>query len=173
HSIDLYRAREEIIKQLNLCFGDVRDYNGGMIDRQNRLLSAFKALCSQMKDQHEILMEKFFFAIRPQEMRAMLDPQHLKNLFILLLNTLSKEQSSKLVSDNLMIKQENKIVYAVVKDEQKKVLSYFKSQGVSFRLICFSLIELGQPFSGFILRGEDKKTQEQFLTLLKGNFKEK
>lgn len=173
HSIDLYRAREEIINQLNLCFGDIRDYNGGMIDRQNRLLHAFKTLCNQMKDQHEILMEKFFFAIRPQEMRVMLDPQHLKNLFILLLNLLSQEHSSKLASNDFMIKQEDKAVYAVVKKEQKKVLNYFKSQEASFRLICFSLIELDKPFSGFILRGEDKKVQEQFISLLKGYFKDR
>ena len=34
HSVDLYRARQAVISQLQSIFGDIRDYNGGMIAKQ-------------------------------------------------------------------------------------------------------------------------------------------
>lgn len=169
NSIDLYRARNEVIKQLNGCFGEVRDYNGGLIDRQNRLLEAFKELCPQMRVQHEILMEKLFFSIRPQEMRTMLEPYQLKNLFYLVMN-LNQSVSSPC---QLLLKEEDKILYAVMKEDQKKILDYIVKNGFVFRLICFNLIEKKGAICGFLLKGVDSIRLKEFAQCLKEYFEKK
>lgn len=170
NSIDLYKAREHILAQLKICFGPVRDYNGGMIDKQNRLLSAFKGLCHQMVDKHELLMEKFFFSIRPQEIRVLLEPEHVKNLFFLFFNMHNQLQNNQKFSNRLLVKQEKKIVYVVIREDLKKILNYLDRQGKSFRLICFHHTDLEESICGLILKGEEGKRQEEFLQLLKAYF---
>src|SRR5262249_49375099 len=42
HSIDLYKARQALVNELNRLFGEFRDFNGGMIAKQNELLTEVK-----------------------------------------------------------------------------------------------------------------------------------
>jgi len=162
-SIDLYKARNQVISMLMDCFGDVRDYNGGMIDKQNHLLDKFKKSFAPMLLQHESLMEKFYFSIRPQEMRVMLEPEQLKNLFFLMVNLADKGDPSI----KLLIKQEEKILYFAIKKEQKKVLQAIYQKGYKFRLVCSQITIGGQLISAFILRGESKVNQDELIKQLK------
>ena len=42
HTIDLYKARQTVVGELSLVVGEFRDFNGGMITKQNELLSSLK-----------------------------------------------------------------------------------------------------------------------------------
>ncbi len=90
HSIDLYKARQAVVTELNRVVGEVRDYNGGMISKQNELLSALRELLENEVDYDELLLENFFYSLNPVIMRTVLDPEALKTLFLMLHTTLQK-----------------------------------------------------------------------------------
>lgn len=80
HSIDLYRARQRILSQLQEVFGEIRDYNGGMISKQNEVFSSLE----KMIGRHDpTLLENFFHSLFPLEKRSFIDPKLLKTLFLL------------------------------------------------------------------------------------------
>lgn len=88
HSIDLNKARQAIAFELLKILGEYRDYNGGMITKQNELLSQLKALMIGSAAYNELLFENFFFAIKPIVMRTVLDLEELKFFYMTFHETL-------------------------------------------------------------------------------------
>ena len=77
HSVDLLKARLEVALEVHKILGEFRDYNGGMIAKQYEAFSLFK---NGMKDANERVLEDFFQAISPVEMRGVVNPKLLQHL---------------------------------------------------------------------------------------------
>ncbi len=92
HSIDLYKARQSILQKLHAIFGDIRDYNGGMISKQNEVFKALEKALGPIAEKHHHFLENFFHSLFPLEKRSFLDPTLLKNLFLLLLEKIQTEE---------------------------------------------------------------------------------
>lgn len=88
HSIDLYKARQTVVNELFLLIGEVRDYNGGMISKQNELLADIRQTLMDVKDYDELLLENFFYSLVPVVVKALLDPKAFRILFLMLLEGL-------------------------------------------------------------------------------------
>ncbi|KAF3363205.1 Uncharacterized protein PHSC3_000219 [Chlamydiales bacterium STE3] len=89
HSIDLYKARQAVVNELNRLFGEFRDFNGGMIAKQNELLTEVRSQLSKKGAKYnEILLENFFYSLAPVIMRTVLEPMAFKSLFEMLLDGL-------------------------------------------------------------------------------------
>ena len=95
HSIDLSRAREFIAAEIRKALGDVRDFNGGLIYQQNRLLGQVKELLSHQEKKSELYLENLFHSINPLLMRSLLAPELIKQLFELFLLLKKEKHSSK------------------------------------------------------------------------------
>ncbi|MBN1914687.1 MAG: hypothetical protein JW769_02225 [Parachlamydiales bacterium] len=67
HSLDIHKARQEAYAELLRLFQDLRDYNGGMIFKQNQAYESFKRNVKDFVKGKELFVEKFFYAIRPVE----------------------------------------------------------------------------------------------------------
>ncbi len=93
-SLDLYLARKDVVIELQKAFGEIRDFNGGMISKQSEAFLNLKKLLGSLAFQHKLLLENFFHAIYPIEARSILNPKILKNLFLMLLST-SKKKTKK------------------------------------------------------------------------------
>lgn len=81
HSVDLYKARQEVIVELQRVVGEVRDYYGGMIIKQLELLESLKHEIGELSRTDELLLENFFHSLYPVEMRSVLAPGPIKKLF--------------------------------------------------------------------------------------------
>lgn len=90
HSLDLYKARQAIVSELLCVNGEFRDFNGGMISKQNELLCSLKDIIDCGVDQNEFLLENFFYSLNPVVMRTILEPGILKTLFLMLLDALEE-----------------------------------------------------------------------------------
>src|SRR3989344_2888468 len=90
-SVDLYKARQYIYNQLLEALGEFRDYNGGMILKQNEQLTALKNSLGKVAAAHPILVEQFFHALMPMEVRTSLETEPLKQLFLMLLSSTKSE----------------------------------------------------------------------------------
>jgi hypothetical protein len=85
HSVDLYKARDKILLDLQKALGEVRDYNGGMMMKQKEVFHQLCTLLGEHAIQHRLLLENFFHSLFPVERRSLLDPKKIQRLFLLLL----------------------------------------------------------------------------------------
>lgn len=80
-SLNLYLARQTIVFILTQAFGEIRDYNGGMIVKQDELFSEFKRYFKDISRKSRDLLENFFFNLNPIEVQATLSLTDLIKLF--------------------------------------------------------------------------------------------
>lgn len=120
HSIDLYKARQAVVAELTRILGEIRDYNGGMITKQNELLKRVRDLLVDMGDWKDLVLENFFYSLTPVVMRTLLDPQAFKTLFLMLLKAV--EIAPEATSDlTLNIYVEPQYVFAVISGEDLSI----------------------------------------------------
>ncbi|MCB1115717.1 MAG: hypothetical protein KDK71_04530 [Chlamydiia bacterium] len=115
HSIDLYKARQAILSQLRAVFGPVRDYNGGMISKQNEAFRHLEKALGPVSQTHHYLLEQFFHSLYPLEKRSLLNPHLLKEFFLLLLEALQSQKSfiEKEVHPHLFVVGESRYLQAL------------------------------------------------------------
>ncbi len=88
HSVDLFKARQAIVQELQRLLGDFRDYNGGMIAKQHEQFLNLKRLLPLADD---LLLENFFHSLFPIELRSLFDLESLKNLYNFLEDAVQKK----------------------------------------------------------------------------------
>ena len=75
--VDLYKARQAIVLWLESWFGKIRDYNGGMIAKQQEVLDALSLLLPGEEDE----VREFFYALSPAELRVVIPVEGLKEFY--------------------------------------------------------------------------------------------
>ncbi len=153
HSVDLFRARQSIIQELQRLVGDVRDYNGGMIAKQIELLASLQQLIGADRASRRLL-ESFFHAIYPIESRSIVPPEQLKKLFFLWKQLLD-DPSQKIVTD-----QDELAVYVMAKAGHLPEIdpaNFVEMQLISARP------EQEEKFLGYLFFSQDVTERERFL----------
>lgn len=84
-SLDFYAARQKIANLIHSAIGEFRDYNGGIIIKQQELLQSFREGVMNLVPQDPEMIEIFFYSLIPIEKQAILVPEILINLFSLYL----------------------------------------------------------------------------------------
>ena len=64
-SLDFYSARLKVAAMISGAIGEFRDYNGGIIIKQQELLYSFKQRFPEIADSDPGIMETFFYALIP------------------------------------------------------------------------------------------------------------
>src|SRR5262249_34932091 len=80
-SLNFYAAREKIVDLLKAAIGEFRDYNGGILIKQQELLYQFKEKFPEIVQQDEELIDSFFYTMVPLEKQVILPLEGLSNLF--------------------------------------------------------------------------------------------
>lgn len=113
HSIDLYKARQVVVSELSKVIGEVRDYNGGMITKQNEQLQMLRTMLAEAGVLNEFLIENFFYSLSPAVMRSVHDPQILKNFFLFIYELI--ELGIPMEDGHFMkVRRESDIVYVII-----------------------------------------------------------
>ncbi|MGB7979070.1 MAG: hypothetical protein WCF19_07945 [Chlamydiales bacterium] len=149
HSVDLYKAREFVLTQVSRILGPVRDYNGGMIYKLGESLNALKRALGRSAD--PILIEKFFYAIVPIEMRSSLETEPLKQFFLTLAQAVKVDAMQK--------RQDSHGIYVAAPKKKRHAEFSLPTQ----KLVSFSLDVHESPFIGYMLASDVKEEQDQFL----------
>ncbi len=169
HTVDFYKAREYVLKEISRIVGEVRDYNGGMIYKQTESLGALKSALGRAAEQNDILLEKFFYSLAPIEMRSSLETEPMKQLFLLFLQAIKAEPRRK--EGDWLFKQDAKRVFAVMPyadaGQKKKIAQAILSLGIpAHRLVSFSLDIHETSYVGYLLLTEEAALQGAFLSAL-------
>ena len=169
-SVDLYKARQYILSELSKLIGEVRDYNGGMIYKQNELLSSLKSSLGRIGEQHNILLEKFYYSLNPIEMRTSVEMDHLKQLFLLLLQATKTDSVMHKKNGDFLYKQDGKRALAVIPVDTAKRKTLSDRIGLLslpvHQFVSFALETEGMLYAGYLLLSEDKEAQARFLSAL-------
>lgn len=124
-SVNLYIARDEIVRFLMKHLGEIRDYNGGMMVKQGELLSQFKRLFQDISSRNQELLENFFYSLTPIESQATISLQSLSFFFELFIKmTEFKQPSDKAYQLNL--ERDDEITVAVIRSNGPDYRSYFE-----------------------------------------------
>lgn len=171
HSVDLLKARHVIAIELQRIVGEIRDYNGGMIAKQQEQFLGLRCLFPDMQRREEILLENFFHSIFPIELRSVIAPVFLKKLFLVLMEAVDKNKDV-FVEKEVTFKEENDVLYALicyqdVNLKEKLIESISHLHIPSSQLATLSLQAFEARYLGFILQTEDRAKAAAFLAALK------
>ncbi len=111
NSIDIFKARQYVVSELVKIIGELRDYNGGIISKQNELLAAVAKLLSQQGAINYFLLENFFYSLNPVIMRSVMEPAALKTLYLLSLEAV--EQHPDVEDQTVLVRQDPEFLFVV------------------------------------------------------------
>lgn len=172
HSIDLSRARQFVVSELTKVFGEVRDFNGGMISKQHELLCAVRDQLSGIK-YNDLLLENFFYSLTPDVMRTVMDPQLLKRLFLLLLDSI-KQGLFNGHGPTLTVEQDSHHVLAMIKSEDKNIKEQVsrmleRSDYHATQLATSFVLVYDIAYVGYLFLSDDSRKQQSFCDSLKAH----
>lgn len=166
HSVDLYKARQAVVGELTKIMGEIRDYNGGMIAKQNEQFSHLKELLGGVGKHHELLLENFFYSLTPVVMRSLLEPILLKKLFLFLLDVV---EDGIFENQRYLLKfwQESEGLFVIViakedgfQSDAIRAIDHLKMLGFDSAHINIKTKE--KYCLGFIYRGQEEEKQARF-----------
>jgi len=84
-SVHFLAARQQVAENLTHLLGHYRDFNGGMIVRQEETLRELRELIGPVSQETGLLLESYFYSLRPGMLPAVLPVEVLKAHFLQLL----------------------------------------------------------------------------------------
>jgi hypothetical protein len=158
HSVDLFKARQAVVQELHRLLGEFRDYNGGMIAKQHEQFLVLKSLFASLDRNEEMLLENFFHAIFPVELRSMFNPQLLKNLFTMLLEAIQQNREESKDQPIFLHKSDALCCYVLCEGQKVESLPIPSSQ-----LLTLSLQVSETSYTGYIYLEQNPAKQNKFL----------
>ncbi len=92
YAVDLVKAREYIAQTVREIFGEFRDCNGGLLQKQGEQLKEVKSLLGCAWD--ELLIENLFYSLTPAFAQGTLSPELLVNFFQLFISSIAASRGS-------------------------------------------------------------------------------
>lgn len=80
-SLDFYSARQKVVSSITAAIGEFRDYNGGILLKQQELLQGFKEDFLEISTKDSEFLETFFYSIVPLEKQIVIRRETLSTLF--------------------------------------------------------------------------------------------
>ncbi len=162
YSIDIYRARSKIIADLQKKFGVIRDYNGGMLEKQGGVLSVCQSALKRRGVKNSVLVENFFYALHPSEIRAIIDAKNFEAFFMSFYEVFTYKVPKDIHFEEV---NGNIVFIARVRFEKKKelFLSEMKSLDIpTGNLIYFSLKIQDKFYLGATLNYSNEEEKRAF-----------
>jgi hypothetical protein len=163
HSIDLYKARQVIVRELSHAMGEIRDYNGGMISKQTELFAVIRSQLSGIVDLDELLLENFFYSLSPMVVRALLDPKAFCTLFLMLLEGIRKYNPRNQYYVKFHTESYNVFAMLILEDGMMKEEIHQRIQDLEIPSteLAYSLVKShGYNCMGYICCAHDPKMKE-------------
>lgn len=170
-SLDFYIARQRVVSLLNNAIGEFRDFNGGIIIKQQELLQAFKENYPEIARQDPELMESFFYALTPLEQQVLINQTTLVKLFGYYL----ENRKQKLTDDlpySLNVYRDGQEVYIIVCGDNpslaETVSAVIQEQSFKTQDIAYNILQNAEGvFCSTVLLSAIMDQQETFIQTLR------
>ena len=84
YTLDLFKARQAISAELHRILGGIRDFNGGILSKQQEVFHQLRDSIADTHSYQDFLLENFFYSLSPPLRQTLLPPAILKKLFNML-----------------------------------------------------------------------------------------
>lgn len=170
-SVDLYKARQYILGEITRIVGEVRDFNGGMILKQHELLDRLKSAIGKTAEQHNLLLEQFFYNLMPMEMRSILETDPLKQLFLMLLQATRSDLKHRRKVGDWLFKQDAARLFAIIPgiSETNRQTLADRIERLNLpkqKLVSFQLRFQETSYIGYLLFAEEPELHAKVLQIL-------
>ena len=170
-SVDLYQARQHIYQELVRNLGELRDFNGGMIVKQTEQLTSLQQAVAKSGHSTPVLVQKFFHALMPLEIRTSCEIDVLKQFYLLLQSASKTESRLPFLGSDFLFRQDAKKVLAILPgldaEGKRAILQKIETlQLPSHRFAHFTIDFHDQTYSGMMLLESSKEMQSRFLAML-------
>lgn len=161
-SLNIHKARDLIVAELEKVIGEFRDFNGGLLCQQSQALEQLKSSLGEVHEKHEYLLENFFYSIKPHVAVNIFSADLLKILFLSFLDI----RKSDFIKEPYIIKHiclENYLISTIaasVQTVQEAIaadIANFKPSSLSLAFVPLKIN--GIYLLGYILKG----TKEEVL----------
>lgn len=171
HSLDLYKARRAVVFELANIVGEFRDYNGGLITKQNEVFCDLRDMLGDVGRHNVFLLENFFYSLSPSVMRNILEPAVLKHFFSSLLDGL-EDVTNQERGYSFVVQDEGRYVYVMLVTDDSKFTSDVKNVINELKidvmdLAMVFLVVHDMPCLGYIYRCDDSDKKELFIESIK------
>lgn len=174
-TIDLFKARQELSFELNAIFKGIRDFNGGILSKQQEAFQILRGLINESSSQKDFLLENFFYSITPPLRQSLIAPASLKTLFSLMQEALSADYrkdnfflKGQFEASQLLVMAASPISF--IKDELFSLLTKLKIP--SPELSCTHVNAHGIHCTGYIYQNADPHIRNLFYSTLMSCLKE-
>lgn len=175
-SIDLFKARQSVVDAIGRAVGEFRDYNGGMIAKQNELLEALRGMLLKEGPINHLLLENIFHNINPPVMRSVMEHTALAKLYRQM-----EEAVDSGVSPNeryrLTFAEESEFVYAIFTTDETVQPALLEDLFHPLNIASTSLVKANVmkndlSCTGYIYRTDNTKRRQDFKDLLQNTLEE-
>jgi len=146
-SVNLYLARQKVASFIKDALGGVRDYNGGMMLKQEEVLSQFKHVFRNISSRNQELLENFFYSLNPIEAQATIS-LHLITLFFQLFLKVVGYECPKKKMYVVDFEQHDAIIIAVMRSNDPEYFAFVKEALNQAHIYSCSLISSVLVFEG-------------------------
>jgi hypothetical protein len=163
-SLDLPKARQELLGELNALFQEVRDYNGGLLSKQLETLQRLKILLGTLASEYTFSLENFFFSMEPLIAQTTMSPVLLKEGFLLLLTLIKTRMTC-----SFQCIQEGFFAGFILNSSETKesLFSFLETARTTFMELSYCLTHIQDLFCITIfLSSKDTPKQREFEDLL-------
>jgi hypothetical protein len=169
YTIDLFKARQSVSFELNNIFNGIRDFNGGILSKQQEVFQELRSLVQGPSSNKDFLLENFFYSITPPLRQTLIPAGSLKTLFSLMQDALDmdyKKESfflkAKFESDQLLTMAASP--FSSLKEELFSLMAKLKIP--SHDLSCTHVNAYGMTCIGYIYQNRDPNIRNLFYSTL-------
>ena len=170
--LDLQKARQCVVKELTNVIGEFRDYNGGMIFKQSQALDKLKNVLSDNYKKDELLLEDFFYSLKPGLMQSMLSTEIIKAFYLLYLDIKKQNYHQHYFHLKTATVQQYFLVMIGAKDQifKNEINKVIKQMNIpSFDLTSSFIVQNDITSLGYIYHNQDPDKRTSFYqAILKG-----
>lgn len=94
-TIDLFRARQIVSKELGRILKGIRDFNGGILSKQQEVFQELRTLVNETSSNKDFLLENFFYSITPPLRQSLIPASSLKALYTLMQEALEADYTNE------------------------------------------------------------------------------
>lgn len=175
-SLDFYSARQKVVSQMVTAIGEFRDYNGGILLKQQELLHDFKESFSEVAHRDPELIETFFYAIVPLEKQAVLQKEVLVSLFKYFLENQTEKLSSE-TPYTFKIYRDDQQIFLVVHSESatlKEIISeVIQDQSFTTQDLAYNIVDRAEGvFFNCVLLQTEIQNPEMLIQALRESLEE-
>lgn len=161
-SVNVYLARQFVIKFLKKNLGELRDYNGGMILKQQEILGQIKRLFSEHEIEEQEILESAYYSLSPIEMQATL-PLNFLCMFLEVFLEHFKLASQQHKKNHLLIRDNQEGIYVVFSSTTKGFHDFVTEKNAQLLLskISSQLTHDSRNYSSYLWVDANEKEKEE------------